>query len=149
MTDLSRSCFALNKLIFSRCKSTVQKRKKKRNPGTFSKFITGLPNQESAGQILKGIMFRLKLKENEKTDKAGQPNLLHFVLLSAFLSLSQRSGSPGITITLVYTEHTFMCFIFKDVKAAFVNVLPPSSFRFLQSSESFPRMLPSPLYESK
>lgn len=43
--------FTLNKLIFSRCKeSTVQKKKKKRKLGTFSKFNTqGFPTQESAG----------------------------------------------------------------------------------------------------
>lgn len=49
MTDLSRSCFALNKLIFSRCKA-LYKKKKKKILGTFSKFNTGLPNQETAGR---------------------------------------------------------------------------------------------------
>lgn len=43
MTDLSRSCSALNKLNFSRCKALYKKL------GTFSKFNTGLPNQEFAG----------------------------------------------------------------------------------------------------
>lgn len=88
MTDLPRSCFALNKLIFSRCKALY---KKIRKLGTFSKFNTGLPNQEFAGYILeKGVMFSFKLKENEKPDKTTQPNSLHFVLLSAFLKLSPR-----------------------------------------------------------
>lgn len=44
MTDLSRSCFALNKLIFSSCKALYKKKKKKGKLGTFSKFNTGLPN---------------------------------------------------------------------------------------------------------
>lgn len=53
--------------------------------------------------------------------------ILYFVLFC----LSQRSGSPGITITSIFTEHRFMCFIFKDIKAGFVTVAPPNPFRFL------------------
>lgn len=70
--------------------------------------------------------------------KTSQPNSLHFALLSAFFeSLSQRSGSPGITITLVFTEHTFMCFMFKDIKAAFVTIPPPNPFRFFWLMKAF------------
>lgn len=67
---------------------------KKRKLGTFSKFNTGLPNQESAGQILeKGVMFMFKCKQNEKPDKASQSNWLHFVLPSTCLQVFLRD--PG------------------------------------------------------
>lgn len=134
MIDLLRYCFALNKLIFSRCKAlnkrkTKQKTNKtKNNLGTFSN--TGLPNHDESAGLEKGVIFSLNSKKTR-----SQPNSLHFVLLSAnYQSLSQRSGSPGVTITLVFTKHTFMCFMFENIKTAFI-IPPTKPFRFWTTSQ--------------
>lgn len=100
-------------------------------------------------------MSRFKLIENEKPDKASQPNSLHFVLLCFLKSLSQRSGSPDITITLAFTEHTFMCFMFKDINAAFVTAhlqIPSGSYRLQKAfQDGYPVLSMNPskhLYQS-
>lgn len=94
--------------------------------GTFLKGNTGLPNQESAGYWRR--VFSLGLNGKKKRNRIKPANQIHFPLCSSccFESVSQRSGSPGITITLIFTNHTCMCFMIKDLKAA-----PFKSFQVL------------------
>lgn len=82
MTDLSRSCFALNKLIFSRCKALYKKKKK--ILGTFSKFNTGLPNQETAGRYWRRALYS-GLNWKKMRNQIKQANQIHFTLCTFLL----------------------------------------------------------------
>lgn len=80
-----------------------------------------------------------------------QANQIHFTLYS-FLLFSKslpEVRKPWYNNHFSLYRNTFMCFMFKDIKAAFLNLPSPNPFRFLEASESSPRLLPHSLNPSK
>lgn len=138
MTDLSRSCFALNKLNFSRCKALYKKKKRKETG-----YILKIEHRASQPGVCwtdagGGVTFGFKWKENEKPDEAGRPHPLHSALLSALLRVSPRSGSPG-TSSGESWRNRHCCASCSDRKAAFVAT-PSEPLGFSHTSESAPRL---------
>lgn len=81
MTDLPTSCFALNKLIFSRCKSTVQK---KGNWVHSQILIQGFPTRSLLARYWRRVLCSgLNLKKMRNQIK--QTNQNNFTLCSFLL----------------------------------------------------------------
>lgn len=113
MTDLSRSCFALNKLNFSRCKA-LYKKKKERKLGTFSKLNTGLPNQESAGQMLEEVSHS-GLNGKKMRNQMRRADRILSTLRSFLLSCESPQGREApVQAAASLGEQTLMCFVFRQ-----------------------------------
>lgn len=81
MTDLSRSCFALNKLNFSKCKALY---KTKGNWVHSQNWIQGFPTRSLLGRYWRRVLcLGLNLKKMRK--QIRQANQIHFTLCSFLL----------------------------------------------------------------
>lgn len=128
MTDPSRSHFALNKLILA----GVNYCTKKGNWVHSQNLIQGFPTRSLLNRYWRRVLCS-GLNRKWEPDKKQTTKLTSYCAPFCFFeNLSQRSGSPGITITLVFTENTFMCFMVKDRQSLLLIPLqiPSDSYRF-------------------
>lgn len=83
MTDLSRSCFALNKLIFSRCKA-LYKKKKKRYWVHSQNLIQGFPTRRLRVDNWRRALYS-GLNWKKMRNQIKQANQIHFTLCTFLL----------------------------------------------------------------
>lgn len=62
-------------------------------------------------------------------------NQIHFILCSSALCSLSQVRKPWYHNHFSLYRTTFMCFMFKDIKATFVTASPSNPFRFLKASE--------------